>query len=295
MASTVLERALIAGPTQLARGLVAPLQLQLTASDRLRVNYNASDQPVPAPFLQLNYRILTPEGGIVVGQEAIAMVQDFQMHAVDLALRDGFLLALVVRCVGNATYGSVFVSVYVYSFQGAGFDVGVSSDLILAPLLQGFPTGQAALTWPGSLFVNAGEAAWLQRTIIVPDPVAGANWLVTVGAGREWEVLSVTAKLTTSAVVADRLAAVVMVDAAAVQIWNSSRSAAITASSAVRLTWAVNTPHANTITTDTLVDGLPNIFRLQPNEQVSGVALNMQAADQWSGIRLRVRERLNLA
>src|SRR5580765_5947487 len=60
----------------------------------------------------------------------------------------------------------------------------------------------------------SGEVAWRRFRVVqaVANPAAGADWSVTVPAGHLWELLGITATLTTSAAVANRAAAIVLGD-----------------------------------------------------------------------------------
>lgn len=60
----------------------------------------------------------------------------------------------------------------------------------------------------------SGESTWRRSRIVslVANPAAGADWSQSVPAGHLWQLLGVTATLTTSAAVANRAVALVLGD-----------------------------------------------------------------------------------
>jgi hypothetical protein len=129
------------------------------------------------------------------------------------------------------------------------------------------------------------------RTLaLAPNPAAGADWSLQVPSGRSWRVQSLSALLTTSATVANRLLGL-QITWAGTLIWSAINTAAVAASVAHTLIAQriVNPNFANTTGTRHWVD-VPDYW-LPPQAVISAWNSNIQAGDQWSAIAAYVEER----
>lgn len=289
------ERVLRATPALFARGIVAPLQLQLQPGDFLRVRWFSAFS-TGAETLTLSYRILTPDGTIVWGQETISVGIAFQFQTLLVAMREGYLLSLAMTALAFAQLGQIWVQAYVCVPQSKANMSDTTQDLILTPLIQGFLTGTQMITWPGSLFSQASESTWYRATYRPADPAAGTNWTQAVPAGVDWKPIAISALFTTSVAIANRFPIVgYSTGAPLLPIWNSPRVPAMAASTSVRVCWARGTPHPNTITQDVFNDSAPlDIILLGGNDNIAAGCIAIQAADQWSQVQITVQERLVL-
>src|SRR4051812_32014952 len=98
---------------------------------------------------------------------------------------------------GTPIIGQTFVRVQlIRGLSGA--------TLPIATLLQGYVTSRQDLAYPGSPIRMSTEDAFPVRIITGTDPAAGVEIVETVPDGAVWELVSVTARLVTSAAAAVR-------------------------------------------------------------------------------------------
>lgn len=129
----------------------------------------------------------------------------------------------------------------------------------------------------------------LVREVIVANPAAGAEYLVPVPAGRAWELLSFTATLTTSAVVAMRNVRARIVDPGATVVWEPPAVEDQPASFAYRYTYAAGLGYSSNFVVKG--GGFPSPPALMPEGySLRTLTVAVDAADQWSGAVLVVRE-----
>lgn len=295
MPTITLERELLAPPSRISRAIVAPLQLQLAQSDMLRVKVMTS--VVGSFTVVISFRILTPEGAYVIGEQDVPLVSGYTFTNVLIGLREGYLLAATATVVGAvAQLGQVYVQAYVTVQQSKADPTDTTQDLVLAPLIQGFVTSSQQITWPGSLFQQQTEANWYRALYTVTAPAAGANWSISVPNERNWQPLAISARFTTSAAPANRQAILrFQMEGASPENWSSIRTPAIVANSQVRCVWAQGTPHDSGLLADTYSDALPaNCLLLANVDSIDVGCANIQAGDQWDQIQITVREQLAL-
>lgn len=132
----------------------------------------------------------------------------------------------------------------------------------------------------------SGEAAWRRSRIVqaVTSPAAGADWSQTVPASHLWQLFSITATLTTSAVVANRQVRLVLTDGT--NTFASLTAAAVQAASLANVyTWCLG-QHPLALGLQQL-GALPELTL--PEAWTVGVStLALDAGDQWSAIRLGI-------
>lgn len=130
----------------------------------------------------------------------------------------------------------------------------------------------------------SGEAPWRRSRIVSPvaSPAAGADWLATVPAGHLWRPFSVTALLTTSAVVANRQVSLVLTDGTLTYATLTAPAVQV-ASTAVRYTWAA----IDTFLALGLIQNgaLPDVD-IPPGWTLGVSTVALDVGDQWSAIRL---------
>lgn len=128
----------------------------------------------------------------------------------------------------------------------------------------------------------------VRKTVLVANPAAGADWTVTVPAGEFWDVQSLTATLTTSAVVGNRAPRLEVSDG--VNRINEIQPSTIEAASlAVR--WGMSGGGSTGSNSNGAGIGGwsgPSPFLLNPGYIISTSTVNLDVADQWSQIALDV-------
>lgn len=134
----------------------------------------------------------------------------------------------------------------------------------------------------------SGESAWRRSRIVLPvaSPAAGADWSLVVPAGHLYQLHSVFAILTTSAVVANRLPRLAVSDGVA-SFLELPAAAVQAASAVVRYSWAGEA--------SSFVAGGSALGALVPLDLIAGWFLGpltslIDVGDQWSGIRVYVTD-----
>jgi hypothetical protein len=131
----------------------------------------------------------------------------------------------------------------------------------------------------------SGAQPWRRsyRTQSVVAPAAGADWAWTIPAGEYWELVSVYAKLVTSAAVANRFPSLIVGDG----VVTFARSAA-TGSQVASLTgFQLWVPGVTPASQNNINRGpLPTTY-LGEGESIGSQTDNIDVGDQWSAIYLR--------
>jgi len=132
----------------------------------------------------------------------------------------------------------------------------------------------------------SGESPWRRvRQVIRPaNPAAGADWLATVPAGHVWRVLGISAQLTTSAAVANRIPFIALGDGVAT-FWDTPFRDEIAASLSFRYRLF---PTAGAIGYESWEFAPMPEVDLMPGWTVGSSTTSLQAADQWLNIAINV-------
>jgi len=198
-------------------------------------------------------------------------------------LGEGWLLDVsVIASAGTPTVGQCFVAVAVTMGQ-------VSGALDLSLLLTGYVTAASRAAWPNNRLFTPVEGAAAVRTITGTVPAAGADIVETVPARTRWQLLSIAASLTTSAVAATRAPSLTIDDGGTIhfQVGPSATQAAsltalYSAGSGINNNWELG----------------PNIHNwplyapalLPAGHRIRTVTSAIQAADQWTAPRFTILE-----
>ncbi len=128
------------------------------------------------------------------------------------------------------------------------------------------------------------------RSIAVPDPAAGADFIQTVPVGVGWDLFSILGRLTTSAAVANRAVRIILDDGANSLVLIPDAISQL-ANVVMDYTWAhgINSRGSNLGLNERGID-LPAGAILGAGYRIRSVVGNIQAADQWTNVRLLVRE-----
>lgn len=129
----------------------------------------------------------------------------------------------------------------------------------------------------------------LVKTVNAGVPVAGGEWFISVPGGVFWEILTVKARLITSAVVANRVPALVLNDGDTFAVGRYPAAAAQVASTTVVYTWSAGYGDHNNPAASTAALPTPALLGLQ-SWSVQSVTTAIDAGDQWGIIVLTVRE-----
>lgn len=129
----------------------------------------------------------------------------------------------------------------------------------------------------------------LLKAVQVAAPAAGADWIATPPAGSAWELLHIKATLTTSATAANRGPIARIRDNSGNDLDAYPAPAVLAASLAAEYGWeaGIGTPTTTLLNVASMSEPPPLV---PDGGSVRLVTGNLQAADQWSGIVLTVRE-----
>ncbi len=161
-------------------------------------------------------------------------------------------------------------------------------------LIADYVTVSAPIGWPGGRQLFPTDGPGNLRTVTVTAPAAGSDWNTSVPTSTRWRISSFTARLATSAAVANRIVRVQLRDAGSGQnYFQSPPSQVIPASTTAFVSVA---PGQITSTTDvfTVNVGLPATTYLPSGDSIFISTLSLQAADQWGLITLLVEEWVDL-
>lgn len=125
----------------------------------------------------------------------------------------------------------------------------------------------------------------------VPTPAPGAQFVFTLPGDRIYRIRGVSALLTTSAVVGNRLPAITIDDQS--QVTSGAQSNVVTpASTAVRYLWNHQSVTATAAAAGGVVtNGLPDIV-VPGGYRIRSVATAFDVADQWSAVNVWVESLL---
>jgi len=164
-----------------------------------------------------------------------------------------------------------------------------SSALELSTLAQGYVTSKQRLGWPGGIFGSSLDGGGALRVISGTTPAAGANISETVPTGARWELLAVHFLFTTSAAVANRVVALGFNNGGQVyQYFMNQQNQA--ASLGWEYVFGQGLPALNAGSLLVAIAGLAVGNRLLAGDLIQTFTAAIQAADQFSQVRLVVRE-----
>lgn len=129
----------------------------------------------------------------------------------------------------------------------------------------------------------------LLQPVLIPSPVAGAEWSASPPSGCLWEVLSARALLTTSAVVAARAPAVRHLDPNGNEILRVNIGNTLAASLSAGFNWAAGLGDHNASNGFTAGLPLPGLI-VPAGWTVGSSTSNLDVADAYTQVRLLVRE-----
>lgn len=134
------------------------------------------------------------------------------------------------------------------------------------------------------------EGDWRRLTIVVPNPAAGADWSVQVPGGEEWEVLGLAATLTASAAVASRSPDLRVrgADGAWLRLHPGQ---VCNANEVGNFALVLGGPTAAIANVDSRHWGGPSRLLVPRGQVIEAVTGAIQAADQWSAVRVEVKSR----
>lgn len=266
------------------RILPSPSEFYLTGEDRLRV---VSCNALVGVSLKVQWRTVNTDGDIVPNSEDHTPTTDRTVKTQDFELGTGSLLNVTVFAnAGAPRIGQTYVMVQLVRGIGA-------AAIVLGTLLGGCVTQTQALGFPGSPILNSTDAGFVTRTIRGTVPAAGVDFSETVPTGARWELMSVVARLTTSAVVASRGATLILADGIDVMAM-CPHALAAPASSVRDYAWMQSMVNAVALVGLAGFQGVPTGLQLTAGQHFNAFTINIQAADTWTALVYTVKEWLEV-
>ncbi len=261
------------------RGVPPPAPLYIGPNETLVVNTWSSTAPAA---LAIVARVLTPEGQIHTSRWSHTPSTSRTQATTYHRLPEGCLLSLVVDANGAAyRRGHCWCQVGIQIGEGA---TGVPH----AQLISDYVTGTARLAWPGGQLRSSVEGPGLISTVTGTNPVAGAEFTMTVPTGARWRLVSVYGYLTTNATVANRTVHLI-VDNGSTSVCYVAAQTAQTASQDIEYTFGATLPSVAT-TAAASVNPLPEQLHLVAAYRIRTFTTNLQAGDDWGAPRVLVEE-----
>lgn len=127
------------------------------------------------------------------------------------------------------------------------------------------------------------------RPFVQANPAAGTEVVLTVPGGVVWELLSVRATFTASAAVANRRPSLRITDADGLDYQRYHTRVDIAAAGVANYNWITGLGYQDTV--EPALYGLPALpFPLPQSWAIRTVTSAIDVADQWSNVRVVVRE-----
>lgn len=257
----------------------AALYLRLDDTLRCRVATSAAGFTVA-----LAYRFMTANDGFVhQGVVNFPVGGSRAFSPSSLALGEGFLLGVNVFAAGPVTIRGQSYAIVDLVPGGQGVAPGG-----LQTLCSGYIVGAEAIGWPYGRVIDPTEGPGWIHSQQVANPAAGADWSFTVPVAARIRIRSLSATLTTSATVANRVPQLMLTDGTNVYYVmapNQAVSAGITSTVSAGPTNVpvIGAPGFVPLT-------LPGDAILPAGHVVKVVTAALQAGDQWTNIWLALEE-----
>jgi hypothetical protein len=232
--------------------------------------------------VQINYRLLTPQGEIKEGQFNSA--PSAPNLAFSFSLYEGWLLSFAVRITSAVAQGQwLFLQAFVSRAV-----TPTSDGIIQSVFWQSYVPGFTPVGWPGSPSMGVSDGQGTLRSITGTTPAAGAEINEVVPANRRWALIAIRAILTASATVANRFPSY-NIDDGVNTFWQVHTSVAQTAGQGVLYEGASGQTFFND-TQGSLVIPLPTPLPLKTSFRIRTITGGIQAGDQWTAPQYLVQE-----
>ena len=263
----------------------SPYHFLFTGEDALRVCVHNA---VSGVVVAVHYRMQTPKGGTVANAHTFTPSSDRSMYEQEIAIGEGYLLNVVAfASSGSPRIGQTFVKVDVIRGRG-------TSATVLATILQDYITARQPVAWPGSPIRTSFDGGGVIRLVSGTDPPAGSEWSETVPAGARWQVLSICAQLTASAVAATRQPRI-SIESGGTYLLRFAGRASVGASQVLVVTWATGITPETVPQSAFAINYCPATIILLAGDSINSNTDLMDPGDNWTGPRIYVREWLEVS
>jgi hypothetical protein len=268
------------------RGVQPPSTLYVDVDDQLILSA-ATSQTAPAEVVTVNVRLLLPNGRIEDMQFVIRPTSRSAIRS-SFALAQGYILSISAVAGTAITRGATFLRIYI---QRNGLPAVSPAQMLFAD----YVTTLATAAYPNGRVLSSLEGPGLLYGVSQSNPAAGADFIVSVPVNAHWKVRSLAATLTTSATVANRQPSINVSDLTGVK-FRGFPLQNIAASTVALISAYPATPYTSVVATDFTLPLPPDLYMTgapATSDNINSVTVGIQAADQWSAIRLLVEEWLD--
>jgi len=264
------------------KGIEPPTALYIQRDDKLLLTAISS---TPNATITVTLRLwLANEGRITSIQRSMTITgQGFLAQSLSIDLAEGYLLSATVFDSGSVAFQATYVELIISRDIGT-FPPPVPGNVLIA----GYCAADVPAFWPGGGRQYPGDGPGNKRVVSVTNPSAGADWSRTGQSFAVWEIEYFNAVLTTSAVPGNRNVQLELTDGTTVT-WVGNPSGSIPASTTANVSGSPLNVTSTVIATNIFVP-FPARTYMTSADVVKVVTVNLDAADQWSAIRLLVRE-----
>jgi hypothetical protein len=264
-----------------AQQVQPPSPLYLQVEDNLICSIYIPTASTPV-YVYLMLRWLRPDGEIVSIRKTIP-TQVGTITNYPFTLGEGFLLSAAFNPIGLSfnDWGKIYASLTIQRDlpEGGSFFWQLFGD---------YATTFHYPTWPYGRNIQPQDAAGRIRSITGSTPAVGAEINEVVPSQVRWSLLSFRARLTTSAVAANRKPDL-LIDDGANAFYQAGNGNSLTASITWGTTWA-NTGYAGAASTSADNTAPLAPLLLEPGFRIRTQTLSIDAGDQWQAPQYLVQE-----
>src|SRR5260370_6104942 len=259
-------------------------QYPLTGQDFLRMTLAGS---LGGGTVTCSARTLNQVGQVQRHVFAAAPSSNRTVGTSDFNPGDGFLLDVTARVTGGAPiFGQVWCLLELVIGQTAQQQRTVT-------LAAGYVTANAPVFGPVATAISSLYGDGAIRSITGTVPAAGADISETVPTGARWELISLSAALTSAVAAANRIVALVLDDGANIYFRDAPGFTQV-ASLTDNYNFAEGQSKLQTPGAPIIMGNVPTNVRLLAGHRIRTVTTAIQGADQWTAPQYLVREWLEL-
>jgi len=204
-------------------------------------------------------------------------------------LSEGYLLSISAAAAVATQRGQTFVRAWIQRGSST-FNVAQAS----LPLFSDYVTTVQPAGWPFGRLIHPQEGPGCLVVAAVGNPAAGADWVYTQTAFTRARIIGTSATFTAAAAVANRETQLVIDTGAPPDIVTGIPNQVVVAGAVVKVSGTTAPVSAAPNVPDVSV-GLPAETVIGQGSRVRSNTINIQAADQWSNIRLFLEQWMDQA
>lgn len=264
-----------------SRTLLTSNAIPLDRGFRLRLSFvNTKDDPQP---VAVRYLIESPDGSVLDSYEEFNVPGNTTPSEFFTYVTNGQLVSATVTPVTDPiVFGELFCKIDLVRGQ-------VVDGSSVIPLTAGYIDSSAALNYPLSPFADSYESNGATRLLLPTPPAAGAEISTTASDFLDYEILSGSFRLVTSAAVAVRTVTLTTTSASGVVSVVQARTTQLASQTRFYRLWT-----GPNLPTDVGSQIYLPVNNVGPWNELTfqTTTANIDVADQFSLINLNVRERI---